>query len=78
MLTQHSGSHRNTYDAKNSKADLHGEEGRKPCRYVVTLPGGIEFDVYARNKGAARQAARDYFGRPHLPRGTRITRRLNH
>jgi hypothetical protein len=43
------------------------------CRYVVTLPGGVEFDVYARNNGAARQAACDYFGRPHLPKGTRIT-----
>gem|GEM_PF-2958289 len=42
-------------------------------RYVVTLPGGIEFDVYAGSQGAARQAARDYFGRPHLPRGTKIT-----
>jgi len=41
-------------------------------RYVVTLPGGVEFDVSARNKAAARQAACDYFGRPHLPRGTRI------
>ena len=42
-------------------------------RYVVTLPGGVEFDIYAPNKAAARQAATAYYGHAHLPKGTDIS-----
>lgn len=41
--------------------------------YTVTLPGGIEFNVYAPNKTGARQAALAYFGRGRLPKGAKIT-----
>lgn len=41
-------------------------------RYTVTLPGRIEFDVYAPNKAGARQAALAYFGRGRLPKGAKI------
>ncbi|MDQ3013773.1 MAG: hypothetical protein M3X11_24095 [Acidobacteriota bacterium] len=40
--------------------------------YLVILPGGVEFDVHASSKVAARQAATDYFGRGRLPKGTKI------
>lgn len=40
--------------------------------YTVTLPGRIEFDVYAPNKARARQAALASFGQGRLPKGTKI------
>lgn len=41
--------------------------------YLVILPSGVEFDVYASNKVVARRSATDYFGRGRLPKGTKIT-----
>lgn len=45
--------------------------------YVVTLPGGIELDVFASNKSTARQAAQDYFGQRRLPKGTTVAPAAN-
>lgn len=42
-------------------------------RYLVTLPSGVEFEIFATNKTTARQSAIDYFGRGRLPKGVKIT-----
>ncbi len=47
------------------------KEGER--RYLVKLPSGVEFDVFAVNKTAARQSVIDFFGRGRLPKGAKIT-----